>query len=385
MNKKILKTVTLVSICVFIFSIVPLSQAQTQDKSTTFILQKNLGDTQNFYLTVTVPNWLVDYYSLKNHNLNESSDYKKLVTPYALKPIADCLRQIYSNDQDLANGVLQITHQLTYKVTYPAEYPVETLAYRTGDCDLVSQIAASILQAADINVVLLLYQFPENINKNHMQIGVQLNEAPTIAQGQTFSVTYGGVKYYIGECTGSGWQVGECPVDYRDASLEVITLESSEQTGIGTVYASLEKKEQSTLDLTFSEKTVFTDSKITLAGQVNPALANQNITLLVKVSNSNWKEIGIVQTKSDGKFDYTWNLQNLGLYYVMASWSGNTQYLGTYSAAKNIVVLPDITYLVLGVIAFAGSVIAVFYLLLNYAKENKKAETKAFYPPPGAP
>jgi hypothetical protein len=385
MNKKILKTSILFWIFVFVFSAVPLSQAQTQDHSVTFQLKKNPEDLQKFYLTLTVPSWLIDYYNQQNHNLNSGSDYPKFVTPATLKPVADCLRQIYSNDEDFANGVLEITHQITYRASSDPQYPVETLADGIGDCDLFAQIAASILQAGAINTVLLLYQFPQNSSKNHMQVAVQLNDAPTKAHGAIYSVTYGGFKYYIGECTGSGWRVGDCSSDYVNAPSEVVSLENSEKTAVGTVYASLEAQQLSTLALTFSEKTVFTDSKIVITGQVNPELANQNVTLLAKASDSNWFIIGTALTSSDGRFGYTWNPQNMGLYYFMASWSGNRQFSGSASTKENIVVLPDITYLTMGIIAIAASVIAIFFLFLNFGGEGKKEKTVTFYPPPGAP
>jgi hypothetical protein len=377
MNKKIAQLIIIIAVFVFVLSSVPLSTAQNEDKKLTFFVTKHPGDTETFELNVTIPDSLVAYYTAKSHRLSTTDDFVKFVTPYALKPIADSLLGLYSNDEDFTNGVLQIVHQITYQATIPGEYPAETLVKGVGDCDLFCQIAASILQAGGINVALLLYEFPD-ASKNHMQIGVQLQNTPVKARGTISSITIEGENYYIAECTGgnwqSGWLVGECPIDYRNATTQVITLENSEKTSEGTVYASMETHQPSTLDLSLSSKTVFQDSKVTITGQINPASANGNVTIYFKVSNSEWVAIGSVLTGSDGKFQYQSSLKDMGLYYIQATWSGNSEFYG----AKNqisIVVLPNVTSTVLGSLLAGVSVIAVFFLVFNFSRKKEKEAT----------
>jgi len=60
--------------------------------------------SSRYELTVTVTSSLYEYYSSKDHDLY-SLDFSKFVTPYALKPIADSLWSIYSDEEDFANGV----------------------------------------------------------------------------------------------------------------------------------------------------------------------------------------------------------------------------------------------------------------------------------------
>ena len=111
--------------------------------------------------------------------LISTNDFATFVTPYALKPIADCLRGIYSDDEDFANGVLMIVHQIPYEDTSLPKYPVETIVANKGDCALFSYIAASIMKAGGLNVVLFYYE-----SEDHMNIGVGLSHEPNYARGK---------------------------------------------------------------------------------------------------------------------------------------------------------------------------------------------------------
>ncbi|MFB3889732.1 MAG: hypothetical protein ACE14S_09595 [Candidatus Bathyarchaeia archaeon] len=140
-----------------------------------------------------------------------NADFPKFVTPYALKPVADCLREIYSEDEDFTNGVLVLVHQVEFVEIVRAYYPVETMLRGRGDCDLLSYVAASILKAGGLDVVLLRY-----LEEEHMNVGVRLAKAPEDARldGASF-FNNDGAKYYVAECTSNnwkeGWRVGECP------------------------------------------------------------------------------------------------------------------------------------------------------------------------------
>jgi len=118
-----------------------------------------------------------------------------------------------------------IVHQIDYQESVPGKYPIETLADGVGDCDLFVFVAASILEAGGVDTVLLYYK-----EKLHMEIGVTLGNSPIRARVETSNVTYQGVSYYIGECTGgkwrTGWRIGETPTTYQNISTQVITLEN---------------------------------------------------------------------------------------------------------------------------------------------------------------
>jgi hypothetical protein len=396
MNRQITKAVTMLAVLVFVISMIPLSAAQGAT-TRTYLLTEHPTDQKTYTLTVTIPDTLLEEYQQKNHRLSFLSDYPKFVTPYALKPIADALWEIYQNEEDFTNGVLQIVHQMRYVASGPGEYPVETMVNSVGDCDLLSQIAASILQAGGIDVVFLFYERKEDQNRsqNHLQIGVQLPNPPVYSRYNLTSVTYNGEKYYIGECTGenwqSGWRIGECPSDLVNAPVEVVSLEESEKTGVQTVSASLHGQEESYLSLTLLEPAIYQNTPLELAGQIVPVLANQNITLFAEGPGDQWFEVGSVLTGDDGKFVFEWTPQNIGFYQLQVFWSGNSQYCGSSSSQEGVVILPDITYLLIGAITITLSILAVVSLCLNFSRGHKEERVgftptdKPLYQPPGEP
>ena len=127
----------------------------------------------------------------------------KFVTPYAVKPIADALRTLYSDDEDFANGVLMIVHQIPYEASAPQKYPVETVAANEGDCDLFSFITASVMVAGGLDVVLLYYD-----SEDHMNIGVNLSHTPEDARSAATYFSHDGKRYYMAETTGGAWETG---------------------------------------------------------------------------------------------------------------------------------------------------------------------------------
>jgi hypothetical protein len=231
MKRKYAKAAAAIIIVFAVFSAVSVCVAE--DYVVSFQLLDKLDGTVAYKLNVVIPQSLLEYYSRKSHRLTADSDFAKFVTPYALKPIADNLREIYADDENFANGALMIVHQIPYEEIMPAKYPLETMADNKGDCDLFSFIAASIMKAGGLNVVLLHYKEEE-----HMNVGVHLSEPPKDARENVFSVSLDNVAYYVAECTGGnwtyGWRVGECPSNLKNVTAQVITLENSEEVVAGT-------------------------------------------------------------------------------------------------------------------------------------------------------
>ncbi|KPV64711.1 MAG: hypothetical protein AOA66_0013 [Candidatus Bathyarchaeota archaeon BA2] len=274
---------------------------------------------------------LYDYYRSKDHNLYDH-DFAKFVTPNSLKPIADDLWAIYSDDEDFANGVLMIVHQIPYKESGPQKYPVETIVENGGDCDLFSFIAASVMKAGGLDVVLLLYE-----EQSHMNVGVHLSEEPEDVRFQyTYSpIEYEGKQYYMAECTGgdwrNGWRVGECPIELKDASARVITLENCEQSSPGQVSSSYGVLASSSLSLSVSSGFVISGRPVTIGGSLSPALAGKNVTIYIRSSVSSWSVLTTVVTDFDGRYSFTWSPSSAGMYYVRAGWSGDADYAGADS------------------------------------------------------
>ena len=157
--------ILIASLCMLLLLLLPSSCLAATHKYSYELLDSPGGDT-TYRLTVSVTETLYEYYSSQDHNLY-SYDFSKFVTPDALKPVADDLWSIYSNEEDFANGVLMILHQIPYVESDPQKYPVETIVENEGDCDLFSIVAASIMKAGGLDVVLLLFEY-----QDHMLVGV---------------------------------------------------------------------------------------------------------------------------------------------------------------------------------------------------------------------
>lgn len=306
------------------------------------------ADVNTVYrLNIAVSQSLQDYYAEKSHRMNSDGDFGKFVTPYALQPIADCLREMYSDDEDYANAVLMIVHQIPYEVTVPSKYPVETIVDNKGDCDLLSYVAASIVKACGLDVVLLYYE-----SEAHMNIGVNLSHAPNDARGNAFFVTNNNNHYYMAECTGgdwqTGWRIGECPNKLKQASVQIITLENCEQSAPGQVSASYRTLMMSTISLTVSATFLVQGNLVTLFGQLSPALQNETVTIYVKANSMPWTELIAVTTDTSGRFTCAW-VPDGGIDYVRASWSGNDNYAGVDSQTQTLTVLSTFFVALLGV------------------------------------
>jgi hypothetical protein len=362
-------TVTLM-LSMFFYSLSPCLAA---DATVTYQLVNQDDGTLSHTLNVVIPQTLIDYYKELSHRSAGADDFPKFVTPYALKPIADCLRQIYPDDEDFTNAVLTLVYQIPFQEVVKSYYPVETMLTNNGDCDLLSFIAASILKAGGLDVVLLLYTSQE-----HMNIAVHLAEKPTDARLTVYSLKENEVTYYIAECTSSnwkeGWRVGESPEDLKNAPANIITLETSEQIAPGQVSASFKKLDPTVLGLEVTPSLTIEGSLITLKGQVTPAVPNENVTIYWSANGSPWLVLTTVMTGSNGEFVYSWKPDAAGLLAtvdVRASWTGNQQYAGTTSQTTNAVLM---SYIILAVIIAAIIVVVVASIVAVGARMRHRKE-----------
>jgi len=336
MHLKLSETLVIVMVLITFSYLFP--HCLSENYSESYQLLDSPNGSMYYRLNVVVSQSLYEYYHEKSHTLGSNHDFAKFVTPHALKSIADSLWEIYTNDEDFANGVLMIVHQIPYEETLPMKYPVETIVENKGDCDLFSYAACSIMKAGGLDVVLLYYE-----SELHMNVGVHLSHAPHDVRDQAYYITYNNIQYYIAECTGdnwkNGWRVGECPNDLKDASPKVITLENCEQWAPGQVCASYETLESSEISLTISSTNVIQGSTITLSGQLSPSLQNKTVTVYIKTNNLAWTVLDTVTTDSNGRFAYAWNAEVAGVCYIRASWSGDDDYAGADSSIQSVMVL----------------------------------------------
>jgi hypothetical protein len=361
------KTTTLLAIILVTISTIPAALAQ--DYTLSYQLLNHPNGNVTYQLNVAIPKTLHEYYVEENHLSASSNDFPKFVTPYALKPIADKLWEIYHTQEDFANGALMIVHQITYVETMPAKYPIETMADNQGDCDLFSYIAASIMKAGGLDVVLLYYE-----KQTHMNIGVHLSSAPKDTRESVYYVTHDGIRYYVAECTGGnwedGWRVGECPTDLKQVSAEIITLENAEEMAPGQVSASFTALEPSTLSLEVSPSISIQNGAITIYGQLAPTILNENVTLYASINSSPWIVIGTTATQSNGRFEYVWTAETAGAYAIRAAWSGNELYTGATSPTKSATVIPLFLTALIGVAVIAAVIGAVAVLMAKHGQQS---------------
>ncbi len=344
--KTTLKAIIVIIISFSLASILPISFAQN------YTITYQLLDTQEenpaYTLNIAIPQTLLQYYQGKNHQINTILDFAMFVTPYALKPIADCLRQIYPNDEDFANGALQLVHQINYVITNNGQYPVETFVNNQGDCDIFSSVAASIIKAGGLNVVLLEYEA-----ENHMNIGIHLADPPENARGEVYKITYNHLDYYIGETTGGnwtkGWRVGETSDTMKQATTRVIPLDNIETIAPGQVSASFSKLEASNVAIQVWPPFALEASTVTLKGSLSPTKTNENVTIYLGIGGLPWTILKTVQTSSDGTFEYVWKTNTSGIFAIRASWIGDNTFAGSTSGTASTMVIP----------LFLGALIAV--------------------------
>jgi len=341
----------------------------SENHSHSYQLLGSANGSTYYRLNVAVSQSLYDYYHEKSHKLSSNPDFAKFVTPYALKPVADSLWEIYTNDEDFANGVLMIVHQIPYQETLPMKYPVETIVENQGDCDLFSYIAASIMKAGGLDVVLLYYE-----NEAHMNIGVHLSHTPLDVRGRAYYVMHNNIQYYTAECTGdnwkNGWRVGECPDDLKHASPTVITLENCETWASGQVSASYETLKPSAISLTISSTSVIQGSTITLSGQLSPPLQNKTVTIYIKINNLPWTVLDTVTIDSNGRFACAWNTDAAGMCYIRASWSGDNDYAGADSPIQNVMVFSMFFILLLVITVILVCVGTVVFLMSRRSRRE---------------
>lgn len=372
MNKRATVALITALMVLAIGSSIEPSLAQGYDSSYKLLDKK--AENPAYTLNVIVPDALLQHYAAMSHRLSTLSDFSKFVTPDAVKPIADRLREVYSEDEDFVNGVLQIVHQMNYVETQQGRYPAETLVSNQGDCDIFSYVAASIIKAGNLSVILLDYEA-----QNHMNIGVHLFQAPEKARTPTFKITHENLEYYIAETTGGnwtrGWRVGECPDNMKSAQATVLTLENDEEIAPGQVSASFTELEDSTLRLEIWPPIAIEQNTVTIRGSLTPTVSNENVSIYLGVSGFPWAELGTVQTKSDGSFAYTWRTNTTGMYAIRAIWAGTNTYAGSTTETMTTMVIPLILATLMGLAILSVIIAAIAVVAARSSRRAKQGGT----------
>lgn len=297
----------------------------------------------------------------KNHDLYSSADFAKFITPYAVKPIADALLSVYSDNELFADAVLGIAQQIPYQVSMEV-YPIETLKLNYGDCGSFSLLAASIMKAGGLDVVLLEYP-----SAQHMNVGVYLPNKPVYVRSNVCWVDYNSKRYYIAETTGgnfpNGWRVGECPTKLEQLSPNVVSVENDEQLAPGQVTASYKSLNPSQISISLSSSFTMENGIITIAGVVSPSNA-ENVTIYISSIAGDWQVLTTVAVNGNGTYLYQWRPQSGGIYYLEASWSGNADYAGADSASATLYAVPFYGLLA-GVLGFLLLLLIFVFWFMN--------------------
>jgi len=362
--------ILIASLCTLLLILLPSSCLADTHKYSYELVDTPSGST-TYRLTVSVTDTLYEYYRSKDHKLY-SYDFSKFVTPDALKPVADDLWSIYSNEEDYANGVLMIVHQIPYVESDPQKYPVETIVENEGDCDLLSLIAASIMNAGGLDVVLLLLK-----DYDHMMVGVHLPESPNDARTQVCFYEYEEKKYYVAEATGgnweTGWRVGECHESLQRASATIIPLENYERSAPGQVSSSYSIPDSASIFMSLSTNFAVFQNNVEIRGVLSPSLAGENVTLYVSSLGSTLTMLATVITDSNGQYCYTWYSPPGGVHSVRANWSGDDEYSGADSSTFRLVVVPA-EYVMVGVTLIVFLVILLIVMLATRGGTSENFE-----------
>ena len=313
------------------------SFASNHDSTYTFYVQKGYRRFSH-RLYISVPPSLYDYYDSKTHRVYSDSDFSKFVTPDAVKSIAENIQNVTSNvsysDEQFANAVLMLVHQVSYAKS-DAKYPVEAIVDNSGDCDVLSYLAASIIKAGGLDVVLLHYK---EGRPTHMNIGVYLTDTPVYSKWwmKPKGYEYNGKKYWVAECTPRGdWKVGDQPGKFAGAKPQIISLENCEKTSRAHVSASLDSPlTPSSISINLSPDPSIVEERalaLTISGSISPAFSGQRVVMYVSRDGPSSSTFGTVYTGRFGNYSLTWNFTLPGTYYIRTSWSGVSNNAGSDS------------------------------------------------------
>ena len=313
------------------------------DRLYTFEIEhKNYRPTYTLY--VSVPPSLNDYYSRKSHQLGGDRDYAKFVTPDAVRTIAENIRKLIPNtlygDEEFANSALALVHQIPYSVS-ASKYPVETIADNSGDCDVLSSLAASIIKAGGLDVILLVYR---DLPGSHMNIGVHLRYKPLSVSGiEPVGVEYNNKTYWVAECTPGSWKVGQQPENFAHVKPVTISLQNPEEPAPAPVSSSINSPlSPSSISITLSLENSSATAKersLKISGSISPARSGKKVVLYIS-QDTPYGEIFQTYTDNLGGYSFTWNLTSTGKFYIktnvipFSSYSGSDSDLMTFFAGS---------------------------------------------------
>lgn len=305
------------------------------DRLYTFDVEnKNYLSTYTLY--TSVPPSLYDYYLNKSHLITSEREYAKFVTPDAVRTIAENLRKttpntVY-NDEAFANSALALVRQIPYSVS-ARKYPVEAMVENSGDCDVLSFLAASIMKAGGLDVVLLVYR---RLPGSHMNIGVNLPYKPlSIPETAPVGFEYDNKTYWVAECTPSGnWKAGQQPEDFAHVKPAIISLENHDEPAPAFISSSLNSPLiPSSISINLSLENMSAIEKgrsLKISGSISPAYSGKKVVMYIS-QDKPYGEVFQTYTDHLGKYSLTWNFTSTGKYYIRTNLIPFSTYSGSDS------------------------------------------------------
>jgi hypothetical protein len=348
MKKRLLQT----SLLVIIFGLMWISSLSevigtensfTSNYDRTYSFYVQYGDyrfNHKAYTSVTPSSY--DYYHSKSHFINGDSDYSKFVTLGAFKSIAESIqnvtRDMPNSDEQFANAVLMLVRQVPY-IRSDVKYPVEALVDNSGDCDVLSLLAASIMKAGGLDVVLLYYK---GLSPSHMNVGVYLPYKPiyrTWWMAPT-SFEYNNKTYWMAECTPRGeWKVGDRPALLTNAEPQIISLENCEKSSAARISSCLDSPLlPSSISITLSSENSSASESVhtfTISGSISPRDSGKSVLIYVSHDGSSYDTFRTV-TDDLGNYSLTWNCTSTGTYYIKTSLVDSANYSGSDSETLTV-------------------------------------------------
>ena len=305
------------------------------DRAYTFDVKHN-NYRSEYRLYISVPSSLYDYYHSKSHSVNGDRDYSKFVTPDAVKTIAENIRSNMRNetnsDEEFANNVLAFVHQIPYSVS-SSKYPVETIVDNSGDCDVLSFLAASILKAGNLDVVLFIYR---DLSTSHMNIGVKLPYTPVIdgSEKEATGFEYSNKTYWVAECTPGNWKVGYQSETFADLTPTIISIENQEESSPAVISSNLNSPlVPSAISIDLSLENLNTSKNwwsFIISGSISPLDSGKKVVMYVSGGGYSYKPVQTV-TDDFGNYSLAWKVASLGTYYFRTSLIGFSGYASSDS------------------------------------------------------
>jgi hypothetical protein len=304
----------------------PYHFTSNYDGAYTFDVKHN-NYRSEYRLYISVPSSLYDYYHSKSHSVNGDREYSKFVTPDAVKTIAENMRSNIRNetnsDEEFANNVLAFVHQIPYSVSR-SKYPVETIVDNSGDCDVLSFLAASIMKAGNLDVVLFIYR---DLPTSHINIGVKLPYTPVYDGSETEATgfEYDNKTYWVAECTPGNWKVGYQSETFAFFTPTIISIENQEESSPAVVSSNLNSPlVPSAISINLSLENLNTSKNwwsFKILGSISPLDSGKKVVMYVSADGYSYKTAQTV-TDDFGNYSLAWKVASLGTYYFRTSLIG---------------------------------------------------------------